>query len=42
MYQEDTEFKNGGTGIEVDTVMDQMDQNTMDMSLRDSNMAGMS
>ena len=41
-YQEDTELKNGGTGIEVDMVMDQRDQNTMDMSLRDSNMAGMS
>ena len=41
-YQEDTELKNGGTGIEADMVMDQRDRNTMDMSLRDLNMAGMS
>ena len=41
-YQEDLEFENGRTGIEVDTVIDQRDWNTMDMSLRDSNMAGMS
>ena len=36
-YQEDPEFKNGGTGIEEDMVMDQRDQN-----MRDSSMAGMS
>ena len=41
-YQEDLEFENGRTGIEEDTVMDQRDQNTRDMSLRDLNTAGMS
>ena len=41
-YQEDPEFENGGTGIEEDTVMDQRDWNTRDMSLRDSSTAGTS
>ena len=33
-YQEDLEFKNGGTGIEEDTVMDQRDQNMRDSSMQ--------
>ena len=41
-YQEDPEFDNGGAGIKEDTVMDQRDQNTRNMNLRDSSTAGMS
>ena len=40
-YQEDPEFDNGGAGIQEDTVMDQRDRNTRDMSLRDSSTAGL-